>query len=255
MQHNQNDNKTTTTDFGFQQVPAQEKVARVAEVFHSVAPQYDLMNDVMSLGMHRFWKKFAIMQTQLKPGDHVLDLAGGTGDLTKLLLKKVGDRGHVTLSDINSSMLQAGRARLTDCNYLNTVHYVQANAEQLPFADNSFDGVTISFGLRNVTNKEAALAEMYRVLKPGKKLIVLEFSHPKHALLKKIYDQYSFKVIPKLGEWIAKDKDSYQYLIESIRMHPDQEALLQLIEKVRFEKCGYHNLSGGIVALHYGYKI
>ncbi len=244
-----------TTDFGFQQVPTEDKVARVSEVFHSVSPQYDLMNDLMSFGMHRFWKKFAISQTQLKAGDHVLDLAGGTGDLTKLLLQKVGEKGAVTLSDINSSMLQAGRARLTDCNYLNNVDYVQANAEQLPFANNSFDGVTISFGLRNITNKEKALAEMVRVLKPGKKLIVLEFSKPKSTFLSKIYDKYSFNVIPKLGEWIAKDKESYQYLIESIRMHPDQETLLKLIEKVRFEKCGYHNLSGGIVALHYGYKI
>ena len=247
------DNKTT--DFGFQQIPTEDKIARVSEVFHSVAPQYDVMNDLMSLGMHRWWKKFAIMQTQLKPGDHVLDLAGGTGDLTKLLLQKVGEKGKVILSDINSSMLQAGRARLTDCNYLNNVDYVQANAEQLPFADNSFDGVTISFGLRNITNKENALAEMFRVLKPGNKLIVLEFSKPKSLFLNKIYDQYSFKLIPKLGEWIAKDKDSYQYLVESIRMHPNQETLLKLIENVGFEKCGYHNLSGGIVALHYGYKI
>lgn len=244
-----------TTDFGFQQVPTEEKVTRVSEVFHSVAPQYDLMNDFMSFGMHRGWKRFAITQTQLKPGDHALDLAGGTGDLTKLLLQKVGEKGHVTLSDINSSMLQAGRARLTDCNFLNNVHYIQANAEQLPFADNSFDGVTISFGLRNITHKEQALAEMYRVLKPGKKLIVLEFSKPKSTFLSKIYDKYSFNVIPKLGEWITKDKASYQYLVESIRMHPDQETLLTLIEKVRFEKCGYYNLSGGIVALHYGYKI
>jgi len=247
------DNKTT--DFGFQQVPTEEKVARVSEVFHSVAPQYDLMNDLMSLGMHRFWKKFAISQTQLKTGDHALDLAGGTGDLTRLLLEKVGDKGHVTLSDINSSMLQAGRARLTDCNYLHNVDYVQANAEKLPFADHSFDGVTISFGLRNITNKENALAEMYRVLKPGKKLIVLEFSKPKSSLLNTLYDKYSFNIIPKLGEWITKDKGSYQYLVESIRMHPDQETLLKLIENVGFEKCGYHNLSGGIVALHYGYKI
>lgn len=244
-----------TTDFGFQQVPTEEKVARVSEVFHSVAPQYDLMNDLMSLGMHRWWKKFAIMQTQLKPGDHALDLAGGTGDLTKLLLKKVGEKGQVTLSDINSSMLWAGRARLTNENFINNVHYVQANAEQLPFEDNIFDSVTISFGLRNITNKEHALSEMLRVLKPGKKLIVLEFSKPKSSFLNQLYDQYSFKVIPKLGEWITKDRESYQYLVESIRMHPDQESLLALIKKVGFEKCGYQNLSGGIVALHYGYKI
>ena len=247
------DNKTT--DFGFQQVPLEEKVERVAEVFHSVAAQYDVMNDVMSLGMHRFWKRFAISQTQLKLGDRALDLAGGTGDITKLLLEKVGKTGHVTLSDINSSMLQAGRARLTDANYVQNIEYVQANAEQLPFADNAFDAVTISFGLRNITNKENALTEMYRVLKPGKKLIVLEFSKPTSSLLNKIYDRYSFNVIPKLGEWIAKDKPSYQYLVESIRMHPDQETLLTLIQGVGFEKCGYHNLSGGIVALHYGYKI
>lgn len=247
------DNKTT--DFGFQQVPTQEKVKRVAEVFHSVAAQYDVMNDVMSLGMHRYWKRFAISQTQLKPGDHALDLAGGTGDITKLLLEKVGKTGHVVLSDINSSMLQAGRARLTDANYVQNIEYVQANAEYLPFADNTFDAVTISFGLRNITHKENALAEMYRVLKPGKKLIVLEFSKPTSSLLNKIYDRYSFSIIPKLGEWIAKDKPSYQYLVESIRMHPDQHTLLKMIQSVGFEKCDYHNLSGGIVALHYGYKI
>lgn len=247
------DNKTT--DFGFQQVATSEKAGRVAQVFHSVAPQYNLMNDLMSLGMHRFWKKFTIMQSQIKPGDRVLDLAGGTGDLTKLLLKKVGETGHVTLSDINSSMLQAGRAQLTNCNYLQNIHYVQADAQNLPFVDNSFDCVTIGFGLRNVTQKEMALAEMYRVLKPGKKLLVLEFSTPKSALLNKIYHEYSFKVIPKIGEWVAKDKDSYQYLVESIRMHPDQEKLLKMIEDVGFKKCGYHNLTGGIVALHYGYKI
>lgn len=244
-----------TTDFGFQQIPTKDKVAHVAEVFHSVAPQYDIMNDLMSLGMHRFWKRFAISQTQLKLGDCALDLAGGTGDISQLLLDKVGKNGHVTLSDINSSMLQAGRARLTNQNYLHNIDYVQADAEHLPFANNTFDGVTISFGLRNITQKENALAEMYRVLKPGKKLIILEFSKPKYALLNRIYDQYSFKIIPKLGEWIAKDKASYQYLVESIRMHPDQETLASMLEKAKFEKVGYHNLSGGIVALHYGYKI
>ncbi len=198
-----------TTDFGFQRVPIEQKVERVSKVFHSVAPQYDLMNDVMSLGMHRFWKKFAIMQTQLKPGDYVLDLACGTGDLSKLLLKKVGNEGRVTLSDINDSMLHVARARLTDSNHIHNVDYVQADAEQLPFADNTFDGITIGFGLRNITHKENALAEMYRVLKPGKKLIILEFSKPKQTLLNCLYEQYSFKIIPKLGEWLAKDKESY----------------------------------------------
>ncbi len=243
------------TDFGFQQIPTAEKVTRVAEVFHSVASQYDLMNDLMSLGMHRFWKRFAISLTQLKPGDCALDLAGGTGDITQLLLDKVGKTGHVTLSDINSSMLEAGRARLTNQNYLQNIDYVQADAEKLPFATNTFDGVTISFGLRNITEKANALAEMYRVLKPGKKVIILEFSKPSSSLLNKIYDTYSFNVIPKLGQWIAKDKESYQYLVESIRMHPDQESLLAMLQNAGFEKCGYHNLSGGIVALHYGYKI
>lgn len=244
-----------TTDFGFQTIPQEEKQGRVANVFHSVASKYDIMNDLMSLGMHRYWKQFALSQSQLRAGDQALDLAGGTGDITRLLLKKVGKTGHVTLSDINSSMLEAGRARLTNENLLGNIDYVQANAEELPFADNTYDGVIISFGLRNVTRKEAALKEMYRVLKPGKKALILEFSKPSSSLLRKIYNQYSFKVIPKLGEWVINDKNSYQYLVESIRMHPDQESLLAMMQSAGFQHAGYYNLSGGIVALHYGYKI
>lgn len=243
------------TDFGFQQIPSSEKTTRVAEVFHSVASKYDVMNDVMSLGMHRLWKRFAISQTQIKPGDHALDLAGGTGDLTQLLLDKVGKTGRVVLSDINSSMLQTGRARLTNQNYVNNVDYVQADAENLPFSENSFDGITIGFGLRNVTHKEKALQEMHRVLKPGKKLIILEFSKPTTNWLNRLYDQYSFKIIPKVGGWITQDRESYQYLVESIRMHPDQATLQTLVEQAGFSHCGYHNLSGGIVAVHYGYKM
>lgn len=250
MQHNQDN-----TDFGFQQIPTQEKAARVAEIFHSVALKYDVMNDVMSLGMHRLWKRFAVSQTQIKPGDQVLDVAGGTGDLTQLLLKKVGAHGRVVLSDINSSMLQAARIRLTNKNYLKTIDYVQADVETLPFADNLFDGITIAFGLRNVTLKEKALQEMYRVLKPGKKLIILEFSKPSSPQLNRLYDQYSFNVIPKIGQWITRDRKSYQYLVESIRRHPDQAALQKLVEAAGFSQCGYHNLSAGIVAVHYGYKI
>jgi len=248
-------NDRDTTDFGFQHIPTAEKVNRVAEVFHSVAPQYDIMNDIMSLGLHRLWKYFAVSQTQLKAGDHALDLAGGTGDMTKLLFKNVGKTGRVTLCDINRRMIESGRARLTNSNHIENITFAQANAEALPFVNDAFDGVVMSFGLRNVTNKRAVLEEIYRVLKTGKKMIILEFSTPTSTMLKKIYDQYSFKIIPKIGAWVAKDKQSYQYLVESIRMHPDQDTLLNMIEASGFSRCGYHNLAGGIVAVHYGYKL
>jgi demethylmenaquinone methyltransferase/2-methoxy-6-polyprenyl-1,4-benzoquinol methylase len=243
------------THFGYETVAAADKAKRVGEVFHSVANKYNVMNDVMSLGMHRLWKKFAMQHTGLKHGDVALDLAGGTGDLTKVLSKQVGHQGKVILSDINASMLRVGRDKLTDVNIVENVEFVQANAELLPFSDNTFQAVTISFGLRNVTDKLKALRAMHRVLKPGGKVLVLEFSTPKNPLLKKIYDAYSFSFIPKFGEYIAKDKASYQYLVESIRMHPDQEKMLALLEEAGFENSNFYSLSGGIVALHYGYKV
>lgn len=243
------------THFGFESVPPAEKTKRVEAVFHSVATKYNLMNDVMSLGMHRLWKRFAIQHTGLRPGQFVLDLAGGTGDLTRMLSKKVGPQGKVVLSDINASMLHEGKNQLTDLNCIDNIEFVQANAEELPFPDNSFHAVTISFGLRNVTDKIKALQAMYRVLKPGGKLLILEFSTPKNPLLKKVYDAYSFSFIPKFGEYIAKDKASYQYLVESIRMHPDQQGMLDLLTDTGFQECNFYSLAGGIVALHYGYKV
>jgi demethylmenaquinone methyltransferase/2-methoxy-6-polyprenyl-1,4-benzoquinol methylase len=246
--------KDKTTHFGYQEVPIQEKASKVAEVFHSVANKYDLMNDVMSLGMHRLWKKFTLAQSNVREGQTVLDIAGGTGDLAKEFAKKVGKTGKVVLADINEAMLAQGRARLMDQGIVGNVEFVQADAEQLPFPDNYFDCITIAFGLRNVTHKNAALSSMYRVLKPGGKAMILEFSKPTFSLLNKVYDEYSFKIIPKLGEWICNDRDSYQYLVESIRMHPDQATLKQMMQESGFEDVDYHNLSGGIVALHKGYK-
>lgn len=242
------------THFGYRQVPVNEKAGLVEDVFRSVAPNYDLMNDVMSLGMHRLWKRFTLAQAAIRPGQCVLDVASGTGDLARDLARQVGKRGKVTMTDINEAMLEVGRNRLTDAGLLGNIDYVIANAEQLPFEDNHYDCVTIAFGLRNVTDKSAALRSMYRVLKPGGKLLVLEFSRPRVPLLNKLYDLYSFHVIPKLGELIAKDRDSYQYLVESIRMHPDQDTLKTMMEEAGFEDTGYFNLNGGIVALHKGYK-
>ncbi len=242
------------TDFGFQEVPVTEKTSKVAEVFSSVAGKYDLMNDLMSLGVHRLWKRFAIDMSGARAGQQVLDLAGGTGDLARRFVEKVGTSGHVYLVDINAAMLNVGRDRLTDLGIINNVTYIQANAENLPFADNSFDVVSIAFGLRNVTHKDTALESMYRVLKPGGQLLVLEFSAPVLPLLQKIYDSYSFNVIPQLGEWITDDKASYQYLVESIRRHPKQEKLKNMMLEAGFDRCEYHNLSGGIVALHRGWK-
>lgn len=243
-----------TTHFGFEEVPVQEKAQRVAEVFHSVANKYDLMNDLMSLGMHRLWKRFTIEQAGLHKGQYVLDIAGGTGDLAKEFAKIVGKDGLVVLADINEKMLLQGRARLADAGVVGNVEFIQADAEKLPFPDNYFDCITIAFGLRNVTDKAAALRSMYRVLKPGGKCLVLEFSKPTLPVLDKIYNEYSFKIIPKLGEWICNDRASYQYLVESIRMHPNQDSLKNLLETAGFEDVDYHNLTGGIVALHKGYK-
>ncbi|HED32877.1 MAG TPA: bifunctional demethylmenaquinone methyltransferase/2-methoxy-6-polyprenyl-1,4-benzoquinol methylase UbiE [Gammaproteobacteria bacterium] len=243
------------THFGYQQVPIAEKAQRVADVFHSVADNYDIMNDVMSFGVHRLWKRFTLSQTGLKAGQKVLDLAGGTGDLALKMSSMVGPAGQVVLSDINGSMLRRGRERLIDHGIAGNVQYVQANAESLPFADNTFDCITIAFGLRNVTDKDRALRSMYRVLKPGGRLLVLEFSKPVAPGLAPVYDIYSFKLLPLMGRFIAKDEKSYQYLAESIRMHPDQQTLKAMMQEAGFDKVKYHNLTGGIVALHKAYKI
>ncbi len=246
--------KTETTHFGYKTVNIEEKESMVAGVFHSVAKQYDVMNDLMSFGVHRLWKRFTIDASGVRPGNKVLDLAGGTGDLTAKFSKIVGQSGQVILADINSSMLQVGRDKLRDLGIVGNVDYVQANAQALPFEDNSFDVVTIAFGLRNVTDKDEALRSIYRVLKPGGRLLVLEFSKPDSELLNKAYDFYSFNILPKMGDFVAQDGESYQYLAESIRMHPDQETLKSMMETAGFEHATYHNLTGGIVALHKGYK-
>ncbi|CZI40972.1 TPA: bifunctional demethylmenaquinone methyltransferase/2-methoxy-6-polyprenyl-1,4-benzoquinol methylase UbiE [Legionella pneumophila subsp. pneumophila] len=243
-----------TTHFGFKSVDWNEKEKKVAEVFHSVAKNYDRMNDLMSLGIHHLWKRYTIELSHVRPGQSVLDLAGGSGDLTRLLSQKVGDSGQVVLADINAAMLHVGRDRLLDEGLFKNIRYVQGNAQCLPFADNSFHCITMGFGLRNVTDKDEALQSMYRVCKPGGKLMVLEFSTPVFPGLKPVYDWYSFNILPKIGKFVANDEASYQYLAESIRMHPDQETLKAMIERVGFEDCHYHNLSGGIVALHIAYK-
>jgi demethylmenaquinone methyltransferase/2-methoxy-6-polyprenyl-1,4-benzoquinol methylase len=243
-----------TTHFGFEEVRWEDKARRVRGVFDSVAPKYDLMNDLMSGGMHRLWKQFTLSQTNLRPGQRALDVAGGTGDLARGMAAQVGEQGLVVLSDINGAMLAHGRNRLIDAGLLRGVSYVQANAERLPFPDASFDCVTIGFGLRNVTDKAAALASMRRVLRPGGQLLVLEFSQPVAPGLKPLYDAYSFRVLPVLGKVVAQDEDSYRYLAESIRKHPDQETLLGMMRDAGLEDCRYHNLAGGIVALHRGYR-
>ena len=244
-----------TTDFGYEQVAVEEKVKRVGEVFHSVAQRYDLMNDLMSLGIHRMWKRFTVETAAARPGWRILDLAGGTGDLAARFARIVGNTGEVVLCDINASMLQVGRSRLIDEGLIGNIRYVQGNAECLPYPDNHFDLITIAFGLRNVTDKNAALASMLRVLKPGGKLLVLEFSHPTSAGFQKLYDFYSFKALPFMGRVVANDAESYRYLAESIRMHPNQETLKGMMEATGFERCDYFNLTGGIVALHRGYKL
>jgi demethylmenaquinone methyltransferase/2-methoxy-6-polyprenyl-1,4-benzoquinol methylase len=243
-----------STDFGYQRVPRGDKALRVRGVFDSVASRYDLMNDLMSGGTHRIWKRFTLALANLRAGQRALDVAGGSGDLAAGLARQVGARGLVVLSDINAAMLARGRDRLIDEGFVANVACVQADVERLPFPDDTFDCITIGFGLRNVTDKAAALAAMRRALRPGGQLLVLEFSHPRAPGLKPLYDAYSFRILPWLGRVVAGDEASYRYLAESIRMHPDQEALLKMLQEAGLEGCRYHNLSGGIVAVHRGYK-
>jgi demethylmenaquinone methyltransferase/2-methoxy-6-polyprenyl-1,4-benzoquinol methylase len=242
------------THFGYQKVAKRDKVKKVGEVFHSVADKYDVMNDLMSFGIHRLWKRFAIEMSAARPGQQVLDLAGGTGDLTMKFSRLVGNTGRVVLADINGSMLNVGRDRLIDRGYAGNVEYTQANAEMLPFADNTFDVVTISFGLRNVTDKQKALESIFRVIKPGGRCLVLEFSKPESDFLQKAYDRYSFSFLPLMGKLVANDAESYRYLAESIRMHPDQRTLKHMMREAGFEGVEFTNLTGGIVALHRGFK-
>ena len=243
-----------TTHFGYQHVPTDDKANLVRGVFDSVASRYDIMNDLMSAGLHRLWKRHTIAQAAVRPGDVILDLAGGTGDLAREFSKKVGPTGHVVLADINAAMLKQGRSRLVDAGVAGNLSIAQVDAQDLPFEDATFDCITIAFGLRNVTDKDAALRSMFRVLKTGGKAMILEFSAPSKAI-KPAYDLYSFKVLPAIGKLVAGDSDSYQYLAESIRMHPDQETLKAMMEDAGFERCRYNNLAAGIVALHIGYRI
>lgn len=246
--------KDQYTDFGFQKVKAGEKAGRVAEVFHSVAGKYDLMNDLMSGGVHRLWKMFTVEMAAVRPGQTILDIAGGTGDLAKKFSRLTGPTGTVVLADINAAMLRVGRDKLLDRGVSQNLLFAQADAQYLPFPDHTFDCITIAFGLRNVTDKDLALRSMLRVLKPGGRLLVLEFSKPLSGLLEKAYDTYSFRVLPLMGKLVAGDADSYRYLAESIRMHPDQETLKQMMEAAGFSQCSYHNMTGGVVALHKGIK-
>ena len=244
-----------TTHFGYEQVTADEKAGRVRQVFDSVATRYDLMNDLMSFGIHRLWKRFAVELAGIRRGQQILDLASGTGDLAARFAGLVGPDGLVMMTDINAAMLAQGRSRMTDHGIVGNVKYAQVNAENIPFPDNRFDCVTIGFGLRNVTDKQQALNEMFRVTKPGGRALVLEFSHPRGETLKSAYDLYSFKVLPLLGKLVANDEKSYRYLAESIRMHPTQEELKGMMEQAGFERCDYHNLTGGVVAVHRGFKL
>jgi demethylmenaquinone methyltransferase/2-methoxy-6-polyprenyl-1,4-benzoquinol methylase len=244
-----------TTHFGYEQVPTEDKARRVADVFSSVASEYDVMNDIMSLGVHRLWKRQAVHLCAIRKNYQVLDLAGGTGDIARLIHKQLGDDGRVTLCDINAEMLKEGRNRFLDKGLFKGIDYVQGNAEALPFEDNRFDCMTIAFGLRNVTDKDAALRSMYSKLKYGAQLIILEFSKIVIPVFDKIYDEYSFKLIPMFGKAVANDEASYQYLVESIRMHPDQKTLASMMQNAGFERVQYYNMSGGIVAIHRGYKI
>jgi len=246
------DNKTT--HFGFKKVPVEDKAAKVADVFDSVASKYDLMNDLMSLGIHRLWKRYAINLSGVRAGQLVLDVAGGTGDLTAKFSKLVGEEGKVVLVDINESMLKIGRNKLINAGCSNQILCTLGDAQYLPFPENTFDCITIAFGLRNVTDKDMALRSMYRILKPGGRLLILEFSKPSNPLLKKAYDFYSFSLLPKIGGLVANDSQSYQYLAESIRMHPDQSTLKAMLKKANFVDVEYYNMTGGIVALHRGFK-
>lgn len=243
-----------TTHFGYQEVETDSKASLVAGVFHSVAARYDLMNDLMSGGVHRLWKRFTIELSAVRKGHSVLDIAGGTGDLAAQFADIVGSEGRVLLADINESMLRVGRDKLLDTGRAANIEYVQADAQYLPFPDDSFDCITIAFGLRNVTDKSLALRSMLRVLKPGGRLLVLEFSKPRNDLLSRAYDAYSFNVIPRIGKLVTNDSDSYRYLAESIRMHPDQDTLKEMMEDAGFCQVEYHNMTGGIVALHKGIK-
>jgi len=243
-----------TTHFGYQSVASDDKARMVRGVFDSVASRYDVMNDLMSAGLHRLWKRFTIDQAAVRPGDIILDLAGGTGDLARKFSRQVGPEGHVILADINAAMLKQGRSRLVDAGVAGNLSIAQVDAQELPFADGTFDCITMAFGLRNVTDKDAALRSMFATLKSGGKAMILEFSEPNKAI-KPAYDLYSFKVLPALGKLVADDPDSYQYLAESIRVHPDQESLKTMMEDAGFERCRYHNLAAGIVALHIGYRI
>lgn len=246
--------ETDKTHFGYQSVERHQKPQLVQKVFDSVAPRYDLMNDLMSMGLHRLWKKATISLSGVKPGHYVLDVAGGSGDLAQDFARRVGHQGFVLLTDMNANMLTTGRNKLINNGLAGNIAYLQTDAQTLALADNSFDCVTISFGLRNVTDKEQALQSMLRVLKPGGKLLILEFSKPAQSWLNKLYDCYSFQLLPKLGQWIAKDAQSYRYLVESIRKHPDQNTLAQMMIQQGFTQVSYHNLTGGIVAIHEGYK-
>ncbi len=245
----------TTTHFGFSEVPFAEKVAKVKEVFDSVAGNYDLMNDLMSLGVHRLWKQFAIRRLRIRPGQSILDVAGGTGDLARLMHDRLEGRGMVTIYDINANMLERGRNRLVDEGRIQGLYWAQGNAEELPFPDNTFHAVTIGFGIRNVTQMEAAFREMVRVLRPGGQLLCLEFSHLAIPFLQPLYDAYSFQVLPELGHWVAKDREAYQYLAESIRRFPDQAHVAHLLEECGLFGVHYHNLSAGIAAVHVGRKV
>jgi len=248
------DRDEDTTDFGFTQVDRDAKAGMVRGVFDSVAGRYDLMNDLMSAGIHRLWKRFTIELCAVRPGQTILDIAGGTGDLAARFSQLVGQEGQVILADINAAMLEVGRDRLIDKGASDNIEVVQADAQYLPFADNSIDCITIAFGLRNVTDKAIALESMLRVLRPGGRLLVLEFSKPTSPLLGKLYDQYSFQILPAMGRLVAQDADSYRYLAESIRKHPDQETLLTMMEDAGFVESRYHNMTGGIVAVHQGFK-
>jgi len=243
-----------TTHFGFERIPASDKQRKVGGVFRSVAPRYDVMNDLMSFGIHRLWKFYALLLTNVRRGQRVLDVAAGTGDLALRLADRVGPGGEMVLCDINDAMLTQARDRMIDRGLAANVCYVLADAERLPFADDYFDRITIAFGLRNVTDQDAALAAMHRVLKPGGSLLVLEFSRPQ-TWLKPLYDLYSFRALPFMGRLVAGDADSYRYLAESIRMHPDKKTLLAMMTRAGFERCNYYSMSAGIVAVHRGYKV